>query len=131
MMSNGFQNAVKISKELNEKVNTILDYMTLHIKGAGRGLSDEELQWLNGLSDETWDAITIAIIELGGSPPGDPPNEYRPPSNPSDKTLSLGRTLRDFWMRADQARMSRVASLLHDLGYEIERTDRRARTVSR
>lgn len=50
----------------NEILNSILDYVTLRIKGAGRGLSDEEVQSLRGLREGTWDAIEMAIVGLGG-----------------------------------------------------------------
>ena len=88
--------------------NTIVDYMTLRIKGAGRGLSDEEIQYLRGLPETTWDAIAIAIVELGGSLP----EGLNVPTNPSAETMSLSRVLRGTWQRGDEKRVRQVGRLL-------------------
>lgn len=89
-MTKDFEIAARIPDEWKDRIDSILDYMTLRIRGAGRGLSDDEIQWLNGLPEETWDAIACAIVELGGLPPGD----SIAPVNPSEETLSLSRTTR-------------------------------------
>jgi hypothetical protein len=47
--------------------DAILAYMTLHIKGFGSALSDEDIRILNNLSDAQWKGLRAAIRELGGN----------------------------------------------------------------
>jgi len=41
----------------------------LRIKGFGLGLSDGEIGILNNISDEEWNEVRQAIVELGGTLP--------------------------------------------------------------
>jgi len=54
---------------MNEKEIAVCKYMDLRIKGFGLGLSDGEIGILNNISDEEWNEVRQAIVELGGTLP--------------------------------------------------------------
>jgi len=54
---------------MNEKEIAVCKYMDLRIKGFGLGLSDGEIGILNSISDEEWNGVRQAIVELGGTLP--------------------------------------------------------------